>query len=586
MKLKKLNSFEIRVLLEEEDCDFCSDYEENTDEEEVDDIVHDAISHHMPSEEIAIFVNQEDISDEVFLEVSDATDNPVIAHESSSEQPTSSRQTKRKWRVKPEPSADTQFRPPPPAQQNEPTTPLEAFFLFFDDELLKRIHFETNLKSVQKGKPASITENELKVFIGINIIMGYNKLPTIRSYWSVDEDLNVPCISRAMARDRFQAILSNLHLNDNTKMNPNQRDKLFKVRPLLEHLNRAFFKNRNESEHLSIDESTIRFKGRSSLKQYNPMKPIKRGYKLWCLADDDGYIYHTDIYTGKSELENSDEDRKEFGLGGSVVLSLLKNVRGENHKVFMDNFFSSIPLMEELKNRGILACGTIRSNRKDFPQLKNDKVLKRGEFDYRSTPSGITVFKWKDSKAVNFISNFHGITTTTVQRKQKDGTKTTVSCPQVVKDYNAHMGGVDKHDMLRQLYGTDRKNVKWWHRIFFGLMDMTLVNSFVLFTSCNEENSMTLLDFYREVGCGLLTYSERSTSHGPGKRRRYNYPTPDSVRLGNTGIHWPEFTNSKNRCQVCSTNNITSRPLSKCSHCGVHLCCNAMKNCFVIYHKK
>ena len=35
----------------------------------------------------------------------------------------------------------------------------------------------------------------------------------------------------------------------------------------------------------------IFFKGRSSLKQYNLKKPIKRGYKLWEMADMDGYLY-------------------------------------------------------------------------------------------------------------------------------------------------------------------------------------------------------------------------------------------------------------------------------------------------------
>ena len=38
--------------------------------------------------------------------------------------------------------------------------------------------------------------------------------------------------------------------------------------------------------------------------------------------------------------------------------------------------------------------------------------------------------------------------------------KLTVKCPRVASGYNNHMGGVDKHDMLRQIYGIDRKSVK------------------------------------------------------------------------------------------------------------------------------
>ena len=29
----------------------------------------------------------------------------------------------------------------------------------------------------------------------------------------------------------------------------------------------------------------IEYKGKTSLKQYMPMKPIKRGIKMWCRAD-------------------------------------------------------------------------------------------------------------------------------------------------------------------------------------------------------------------------------------------------------------------------------------------------------------
>ena len=577
MRFKRIKSDDIRRLLEDEEDSFPSDYNDDTDEE-WEGVACEARNPLDATEDILVVVEDDALPEEAVHTISENT-----ARQEKKDVP--KQQQGRKWRVRPEPATNTEFQPSTFFVSPDVSTPLETFLSFFNEDILNRIHFETNLKSVQKNKPAAVTEDELKVFLGINIVMGYHRLPTIKSYWNTAEDLNVPVVSKAMRRERFQTILSNLHVNDNTKMDPKKKDKLFKIRPLLEHLNDVFGKLRSMREHLSIDESMIRFKGRSSLKQYNPMKPIKRGYKLWCLADDSGYIYKTNVYTGKGESQENTESSKEFGLGGKVVLSLLIDIKSKNHKVFMDNYFSSIPLMEELKNKEVLACGTIRSNRKDFPKLKEDKCLTRGQYDYRSTPSGITVFKWKDSKAVHFISNYHGIEETSVQRKQKDGSKVTVPCPQVVKDYNSFMGGVDKHDMLRQLYGTDRKNVKWWHRLFFGLMDITIVNAFIVYKEQNVESSLTIFDFYREVGCGLLTFSQRSTP-GAVKRRKMNYSKPESVRLGNTGIHWPEFSTSKNRCEVCSRNGITARPLSKCSHCGVHLCCNTTKNCFREYHMK
>ena len=148
------------------------------------------------------------------------------------------------------------------------------------------------------------------------------------------------------------------------------------------------------------------------------MKPIKRGYKLWCLADNDGYVYKFEVYEGKST-----DDRKQLGLGGGVVAKLTEHLKGRYHKIYFDNFFSSIPLCEYLRGNKILACGTIRTNRKDMPDLLPDKKLKREDYDYRSTSSGITVYKGMDSKSVHFISNFYGIEQATVSRKQKTALK-------------------------------------------------------------------------------------------------------------------------------------------------------------------
>jgi len=62
----------------------------------------------------------------------------------------------------------------------------------------------------------------------------------------------------------------------------------------------------------------VKFKGRSSLKQYNLMKPVKRGYKIWSLADQRGYMLAFKIYQGKEEIVNHEFEK--FGLGERVVL--------------------------------------------------------------------------------------------------------------------------------------------------------------------------------------------------------------------------------------------------------------------------
>lgn len=53
-------------------------------------------------------------------------------------------------------------------------------------------------------------------------------------------------------------------------------DKLYNVRPLISYFRNSFLKAYNPSRNLSVDESTVAFKGRTHVKQqYMAMKPIE-----------------------------------------------------------------------------------------------------------------------------------------------------------------------------------------------------------------------------------------------------------------------------------------------------------------------
>ena len=100
-------------------------------------------------------------------------------------------------------------------------------------------------------------------------------------------------------------------------------------------------------------------------------------------ADTDRYINKFDVYQGK--VEQVPEDMKSFGLGERVVLSMVDHLHNKNHEVYLDNYYTSIPLLEHLKNVGVRACGTIKPNRKFLPtHLKQAKTMQRGYFDYRT----------------------------------------------------------------------------------------------------------------------------------------------------------------------------------------------------------
>jgi len=74
----------------------------------------------------------------------------------------------------------------------------------------------------------------------------------------------------------------------------------------------------------AVDEAMIKYKGRTSLKQYMPMQPIKRGIKMWCRVDStNGYLCDFDVYTGKSQ------QGVQRGLGYSVVIKLCESIKGQ-----------------------------------------------------------------------------------------------------------------------------------------------------------------------------------------------------------------------------------------------------------------
>lgn len=97
-----------------------------------------------------------------------------------------------------------------------------------------------------------------------------------------------------------------MHIYDNHAIPEGNKDKLLKVRPLITAMNNNYMQLYNVSRKVSIHGSMILYKGRHSIKQYNPMKPIKCEYKLGVRADMDGYISKFAVYQGKTDTSSGD----------------------------------------------------------------------------------------------------------------------------------------------------------------------------------------------------------------------------------------------------------------------------------------
>uniref|UniRef100_W5MNY0 PiggyBac transposable element-derived protein domain-containing protein n=1 Tax=Lepisosteus oculatus TaxID=7918 RepID=W5MNY0_LEPOC len=313
-----------------------------------------------------------------------------------------------------------------------------------------------------------------------------------------------------------------------------QEDRLVKIRPVLDHMRKKCSQIKSENQ-FSIDEMMVPYKGRKagSLRQYLPAKPKK------VRAGVSGFVHDFFIYTGKSTFACATQiPLKEFGLGVNVVLHLCKTIRCG----LFDNFFTSLSLLTYLKDSmGLRSLGTIRKSL-DGKLEDDQELLKRGRgsFDYRvDNDAQLAIVKWADSKTVTLVS-----TCASVMPVEK-GRQISVPCPQIVAEYNHHMGGVDLTDMMIALYRTPAKSHRWYLCIFWQLIGIAVGNAWLLYqhdaTAIGPVKLKKLKAFRLDVAKGLI-YPEKQ------KRARLSLPIDEMRYDGNS--HYP-ILSVKGRCRMC-----------------------------------
>ena len=78
--------------------------------------------------------------------------------------------------------------------------------------------------------------------------------------------------------------------------------------------------------------------------------------------------------------------------------------------------------------------------------------------------------------------------------------------------------------MLRQLYEINRKSLKWCHRLLFGLLNLTVVNAYVVH-NVSKEQQLLFVEFWKDLAMGLLTrtFVRGCRSSGAPKRCKIAY---------------------------------------------------------------
>lgn len=267
-----------------------------------------------------------------------------------------------------------------------------------------------------------------------------------------------------------------------------------------------------------------------------------------------------------------------------------------------------MPLVAYLAKQGIYSLGTVQYNRLVNCKLPDKKTLMKkyvphGTYEEQMTSFDgvdLTAVTWKDNKAFTFLSSYVGTEPVSqVERFDKaNKTRVKISCPRIIQVYNAHMGGVDLMDSFIGRYRIEMRSRKWYLRIFYHLLDMTVINSWLVYKYLkrNEAPSSILnLCHYRlqlaeaNVDNAVALCNKRGrprTSNSvemelQAKKRRgpVQHVPPKDIRMDNVG-HWPDDC-LRSRCKLPNCKGYTQTKFEKC---GVALCLTKSKHCFKEFH--
>ena len=464
-------------------------------------------------------------------------------------------------------------------------SPTAIFDLYFDKEVINYLTEMTNLYAHRdRGKHNFHVEHaEMRLFLAMLLLSGYNVLPRRRMYWENSEDVKNDNMSRAMSRNRFEEILSVLHCCDNNNLNP--EDKMTKVRPLYNLINERCLKYSSNLSSICVDESMLPYHRRHSSKQRIVGKPVRMGYKMWGMAESSGYVVQFEPYQGAKGKTSCRKSATNWGLGERVVLDLLNSLPKKlSYHVFCDNFFTSLRLVQHLQNENIKITGTIQSNRLDKCPILPPKLLEkesRGFYDQFTDKNDVlTVVGWNDNRCVYVASNclLSNPTTSATRFCRKQKKKINVEQPQLIKVYSKLMGGVDRCDQNISTYRISIKGKKWWWALFAWIPDMVMQNCWLLYrqNKSPEDPTLDLLAFRREIVQTYLKKYAKPASNGRPRGRILSATQQVSidVRLDRVD-HYQSALPTQRRCGVCRKN--TKKGCKKCG-CGLH------DHCFEEWH--
>jgi len=253
------------------------------------------------------------------------------------------------------------------------------------------------------------------------------------------------------------------------------------MRAMFDKLNNSYVKYYSLTEHLVVDEIIVLFKGRVIFKRYIPKKRKQFGIQLYKVCDYMGYAYNITVYLHK--------DRKRvtpsMTATHATVTGLAARIEHVGHKLYTDNFVSSPALFDDLHTMTINYCGTVRPNRTGMSKNFGHKMkMKRHDLETKLN-GNLRAIVWKDKQNVNVLTIMHS----TPMKGSFCGEHVKAMQLARIPDYTRNRGYVNKSDHMTNSYSISRWTWKWTKKIFFQLMDLTILNNYIILASCGSKLS-------------------------------------------------------------------------------------------------
>ncbi|XP_050509192.1 uncharacterized protein LOC126886348 [Diabrotica virgifera virgifera] len=444
------------------------------------------------------------------------------------------------------------------------STPIDIWNSMFDEEMLNQVVICTNIKietvtndytRQRDAKPTDIAE--IKALIGLLYLAGIRKANhmNLEDLWRTD-GTGIETFRLVMSKSRFQFLLQCLRFdNIHTRHERIQADKLAPIRTLLEKFNSNIKKCYSHTGYVTIDEKLEAFRGKCSFRQYIPSKPNKYGIKIFAISDaEEFYTSHLEVYVGKQpngpfEVSTATQD---------VVERLCAHIYGSNRNVTVDNWFCSVPLADSLKSKKLTLVGTIRKNKKQLPLefvQNNGRCIGSSMFGFYD---GITLVSHipKKNRNVLLISTMH----------YGDDIDPTTNKPEMIITYNETKSGVDVVDKLCAQYNCARSTRRWPRVPFFSVLNVAGINSFVVYTTLNEQSKTPRKEFLLQLSMSLTRDYQRVRAMSNNLPRTIRMrlreicglPTEQVpvVTPGTSGrcavCDWKKNRKTKFYCQICS----------------------------------